>query len=246
MSETSLLSDPKVIAAIVGAISAVLVSLVNNLLNSRKTKYEIEKLKAETAKIKAETTEMVEDSSKNIVNSIEYESSSEQEIVLYESSNISEFDLKLNESKCFANNASYGKRASGELSVKDGVVSVTRNNQDGRLELVLKKYIIDGTEHSYLPNNPLLTGERKIHLRFYAKSTNGRQNIRAVAKDNNENKWLAQVSKRIENNEWVAINAYFRVPANKDAFIRIDNEDVENAPTSYQIKDIRLTERTRR
>lgn len=47
MGDTSLLSDPKVAAAIAGAISAVVVSVINNLWNSRKTNYEIEKIKAE-------------------------------------------------------------------------------------------------------------------------------------------------------------------------------------------------------
>lgn len=243
MSDTLLISDPKVVAAITGAISAVVVSVINNLWNSRKTKFEIEKLKAETEKIKAETIAIIEDDNKNLVNSIKYESSNKQEVVLYESSGISEFDVKFNQTKCYANNAPYGEQASGELAIKGGVISISRNNKDGRLELVLRKYIIDGIEHTFIPNNPLLTGERKIHLKFSAKSTSGRQNIRAVAKDNKENKWLAQVTKRIESNEWFEMNAYFRIPANRDAFIRIDNENVDVAPTSYQIKDIRLTER---
>lgn len=82
------------------------------------------------------------------------------------------------------------ERSSGDITINNGVISININNKAGRLELVLKKYTIKGTEHTLISNDPLLTGERKIHLSFSAKSTGGQQKIRAVAKDNNENKWL--------------------------------------------------------
>ncbi len=242
MSEVLIFSDPKIIAAVVGGISALIISLINNFWNSTKGKVEIEKMQAETKKLNMEMSVMKEDN-ENISNSFSYLSNTNEEIILYQSTKLSGFDIKFNQTKCFKNNAPYGVNAIGELKIQKGMISVDRANKEGRLEIVLSKYTIDGETTDYLPHNLSIPGDREIHLQFKVKSIKGQQTIRAVVKDKHENKWLAQVSKNITDNEWVPVDGYFRIPVDKDILIRIDNENALVFPTSYQIKEIRLTER---
>lgn len=252
------LSDPKVVAAVVGAISAVIVSVLNNLLNSRRNKAEIEKFEAETAKIKAETEQIVaqtasklkketekivEETKQEIDNSVNYKVSNTEEVLIFGNTEMEAFDFKLNQAKCWKDNSAYGERASGDFQLIDNIVNVERANDHGRLELVLKKYLINGQVTDYIPKDITRGGDRKFHLSFKAKSTKGRQQIRVVAKDNQENKWLAQKKTHIENNDWIQVDAYLRVPNDKDFFIRIDNENPDQSPTSCQFSEIKLTER---
>ena len=235
-------SDPKVIAAFFGGASALFVSIISGLINATKRKAEVDKLRAETEKLKVET-DLLKENSQNIESFIDYGIKEEGEIEVFEGKNITGYDFKLNLAKCYSNNASYGKRAEGEYQLSDGVINVDRHNKDGRLELVLLKYIYDEIETDYIPRDTLLIGNRKLHLHFSVKITGGTQVIRAVVKDKDKNKWLAQKTITVDGSEWVSVDAYFSIPADRKSFIRIDNEKPSLSPTSYQIKDIRLLQR---
>jgi hypothetical protein len=212
--------------------------------NKRKTEAEITKINAEAKKALLE----VSNAELNLSANISYKLSSEGEKIIYSSKNRDiGYDFTGVASHRYElvgdNYEKTGDRADGNLVIKDGVINIQRNNTDGRFEVWLKTYFINGQLREHISKNELESGRRNIRVSFEAKVTKGNHNLRILFKDKNADRFLAFAEKEISSEHWEAINLYFEISRSEECKFRIDDRGVSNAPSSVQIRNIEIAEK---
>jgi hypothetical protein len=67
--------------------------------------------------------------------------------------------------------------------------------------------------------------------------------LRFVLRDREKQKWIGRsVTHRISSSEWKRADAYFTLPPGIEGEIRIDDENVSEAPSAVQIRKLVMTE----
>ncbi|MDM0054010.1 toll/interleukin-1 receptor domain-containing protein [Variovorax sp. J22R115] len=136
----------------------------------------------------------------------------------------------------------YGK---GSLEFADGqILNLRRTNDDGRFEIWLNCYFGPEGERTSVAGNDLLSGLRRFRVDCEAKATDSEHTLRFVLRSDTTKKWVANDERTVSTNTWTPIKVYFQVPPNADFRLRIDDLNVSRAPSSVQIRNLRLVERT--
>jgi hypothetical protein len=221
-----------------GVIGGVVVAIVNHLLTRRKTEAEIKKLEAETTKILAETKQMI--------GAVSYELATTGERVIYDSTKgYAQNDFQGKEGRFYVDNKPSGPKGLGTLAVEEGgVLNIQRTNTAGRFEVRLQRYLYDNLEQKRIPRNVLIAAQRKLRISCQAKVLGGEHSLRFVLKNDETGAWLANEKVRVTRNDWTPITLYFQVSPGVDFWVRIDDEQVARAPSSVQIRNLVVAERT--
>ncbi len=127
----------------------------------------------------------------------------------------------------------------GSVRYDAGIISIERFNSDGKFELWLHKYEIDGVVHDAIPGNDTATGKRSFRVRAQAKVKGADHRLFVVFRGRDS--WLASKQVTINLDSWTPIELYFRVPY-EPCHLRIDDHATK-APSSVQLQHLELTER---
>lgn len=228
-----------------GILSGVIVAVINHLLTKRRTEVEIKKMEAETEKIRAET-QQITSSVETLSATVNYKFTETKESVYYDSSkNFSPHDFQGKEGTFWIEKKVAGPKGRGELKMeKGGSLNVERTNTEGRYEIWLQKYMVDGSEKTFIPKNEMISGQRRLRVSFQAKAIGSEHNLRVVLKDHHTGEWLTNEIKEVsKRNEWTSFDYYFQVSPAKDFIVRIDDEKVKHSPSSVQIRNLVVAEK---
>jgi hypothetical protein len=135
-----------------------------------------------------------------------------------------------------------GEKAKGSLVVgPEGLLTVRRTNNAGRFEIYFRPQGPKGSSFSRTVDPPPL---RPLHVTCSAKAEGASHLLRFVAKDEENDKWLFQETRTIEPGDWRELDFYLWVDSTKDFLLRIDDEEVSEAPASLLIRDLRIVDET--
>jgi hypothetical protein len=140
------------------------------------------------------------------------------------------------------------KKALGELKLEsNNVLSIERNNTEGRFSIRLMSYLYEGIEQEYIPKIYGMRVKRRLKVTCEAIVTGAEHWIHFVFKTNDKRAgkktWLSTQKERItDDRNWTHIERYFFVQPEFDCYLRIDDRDVTDAPSSIQIRNIVLSE----
>jgi hypothetical protein len=132
----------------------------------------------------------------------------------------------------------------GNLSFDHGLLNIERFDTEGRYEISLLAYNIGGTVKDVIPQTDASLSKRRIRLSCEARAVGGEHTLKFVLKGQQTGKWLAVDEKRLSGDEWVTLNAYFLVDVTEACRLRIDDQDVSRAPSSVQVRNIVLAEKS--
>ncbi len=247
MPDTTLVSSMQ--SALLGCIGGGVATGLNYLLTRRKYLAETRKLEYEAEKIRRE----LENAVASIPAAVGYITAGIAERLLYTSTGRElgyDFDGKGVRLSRTVNGKSedFGPPAAGSFGFEGDTINIHRANIDGRYQLWLANYLIDGKEMRMIPKDESIEGDRLLRISCKARVVNGQHTLRFVLADE-ANKWLAHTDQTItENpeNTWTPLNTYFQVSAAKQCHLRIDDLNVSKAPSSVYIRDLVLAEKTAR
>jgi len=232
-------------ALITGLLGGVLGGLINNLFTYKKTKAEVKKLEAEAKEINLRI-----DNVSRISASIGFKSSDTAERVVYDSTQegigygfpkgFGDYVWKRVDGK----DARIGGRAVGSLTVEDGkVLTINRENSEGRFQVWLERYSYDGEIIKQIPKEPTLN-QRIFRLGLEARIVGGSHKLKFVFKNEEDNTWPASTEIKVTEEAWTKFDLYFPVSPMEKCRLRIDDVDVTKAPSRVQIRNIVLAEKS--
>jgi hypothetical protein len=103
---------------------------------------------------------------------------------------------------------------------------------------------IDGQTKEFIPANMHDDKPRRIRVSYEARALDKEHSIRLLVHDRKIFQWVGKsVVHRISSNEWRRIEGYFHNPPLVEAIIRIDDEEVDTARTTFQVRRVMLTHR---
>jgi hypothetical protein len=172
-----------------------------------------------------------------------------QETTIYDSAkkcNHSDFQGKPGQRWSDIEHKSVGPVGEGVLTILEGgVLNVERIDRGGRFEIWLRRYNYRGSEFSYLPENPQMTGERRLRVTCQAKVTDGRHTLWFLFKDQTSNKSPEPPKEVvIDRNKWIPIDLTFALSPAATYSFRIDDQEVSHVPSVLHIRGLKLTEIT--
>jgi hypothetical protein len=236
-----------------GLLSGVVVAVLNYVFTRRKLIAEAKKAEVETEKISLEIDKLrleLRQNTEDISATINYQLPSISESIIYDSQNRDiGFDFEGKEAiiwkKIDGKDTPTTERAKGSIDfLEGGILNIQRINEDGRYSVWLLSYLYDGDEKPLIPADDLSVGQRKLRISFEAKVVGAEHTLKFVLKNLKTNRWIAHEDKRITENTWLPFKIYFQISPNEEVRLRIDDQDVSKAPSSIQIRNIVLAERT--
>lgn len=130
-------------------------------------------------------------------------------------------------------------KGEGTLTVlPDSSLRILRTNKVGRNELTLLQ---NGPDKPSIVRKHDLP-RRVLHITFEVRVEGGAHTLRFVAKDIATKEWADNKKILVKNTSWTTEDVYLRIPSTADFWLRIDDEDVEVAPSSVFIKNVMITE----
>jgi hypothetical protein len=241
----SIQTSSAVLALLAGMIGASAVEAVKYLLGRKKTSAEIGKLEAETDKLRLETGQL-----RAMVASVDYRLAGAAERVVYDSVGRDVgFDFEGRREFVYrmldGHGTAVGEKGRGTLNIEEGgVLNIQRTNTEGRFEVWLQRYWYDGAEKAVIPRSEVVAGQRNLRITCEAKVIGGDHTLRFLLKNEKENNWLAYELRRVTSASWTPIKVHLIVLPTEECRLRIDDEEVSLAPSSIQIRNLVVTERT--
>src|SRR5262249_22082376 len=124
----------------------------------------------------------------------------------------------------------------GVLEFDDGGFSIARSNTDGRYEVWLRQYAIDGKVSNRIPSDARIEGVRSVRLSGEAKALGGEHTLRVVFKNDASGSWVAKEELiRVATNAWTPFYFVVRISPAEECRMRIDDLDV-TAPSRVQVR----------
>lgn len=190
-------------------------------------------------------TELLNLQIKNVESKVDYELSSMQESILYDGTKgMDGFHFELHGTSA----VDQGARAEGKHNFLEGrILNVERTNREGRYEVKLIQYEHGGMRQPFVPKNLAIAGPRHIKVQYLAKAIGARHHLRGVLKSTGKDgPWIAKEQGRYidEGGPWEPVEWFFHANPSLDFWVRLDDLDVSAVPSSVQIKDLRVIEKT--
>jgi hypothetical protein len=223
------------IAAVIGGLGS---AAVNHFVNRKKTKAETNKLLAETEKIQAEI--------RNLSATVAYGLPNAEEVVVLDGTNgIDGFDVEGKEGRFWRSEPTSSEPLGrGSLSFEEGgILNVRRQNTEGRFELWVRRYLFDKKSSRVIPKNDLKEGNRRLRVSCEAKTVDAEHTLRFLIRDEKTGARSSERLERVSGNRWVPIHVYLQADATADTVLRIDDESVSAAPSSIQIRNLKIVEK---
>jgi hypothetical protein len=138
-----------------------------------------------------------------------------------------------------------GDRGTGRLVFEaGGTLNIERWNTDGRFQVWLQTYVFGGAETTKIPSDNLRPGSRRLRISCDARVVRGQHTLQFILKNEISNQWLANHEFEIKADAWVPIKCELHVPFSEECRLRIDDLKVSVAPSSLQIRNFLLAERS--
>jgi len=233
--------DINYLVVLLSLASSIITAVVIYFLNSGKTKAETTKIKAETDKIIAET--------RNISDKIESAlQSNTTEIIYYDSSiNVpSQFDFEITKQKSFDDKMQkeIGEKAGGEFTIINNILNIERTDGNGRFGVLLKSYKKGKNTFDCIKLDPEIGQQRKIYITCEAKSLKSKKHtLDFVLRNIDSFEWIANKTFIVQSYEWTKFEAYFKTTPDKSFRFKIYDREVEGAPNSIQIRNLKVVEK---
>jgi hypothetical protein len=133
-----------------------------------------------------------------------------------------------------------GIKAHGALTVEsEGLLKVIRSNNAGRFEIHFRPQGPKKPSFTRTAEPPPL---RPLRVTCSIKADGASHTVRFVAKDEENEKWLASETRRVSAGDWNPLEFYLWIDPTRDFLLRIDDEEVSEAPTTLFIRDLRISE----
>lgn len=231
------------IGASAGILGGALVAGLNFLLTRRRYLAEVEKISLEAEKLRRELGISV---SKAVTSAF---TASQESIVYSGSSGNTGYDFKFQPNFEWKNvdgkDVPQGEKGAGSVKHETGgTISIERSNTSGRATLTLHTYAIDGKQLDCIPRNDLLDSDRRFRISFEAKTVGASHTLRFVFKEESANGWLASSQQQILSQNWTNYSFFLQVPHTRSCRLRIDDIGVEAAPSSVQIRNLVVAQKT--
>jgi hypothetical protein len=227
-----------VISVLLGGVAA---AVVTYLLMRRKTDAEIEKIRTETEKLGIEMRILSE--------SVSYSLPQVKERMIFDGrGRIDGFDVKGAGGSFWTGMGQDARPISprGEGShhfQEGGVLNIQRTNTDGRYELILQQYLLEGKTSGFILKDESIGGKRKLRIACEAKTIGGEHTLRFVVRDPSTGRRFSEDVRRISGNDWTPVEAYLTADPTVDCQVRLDDEGVSAVPSSLQIRNLIVAER---
>lgn len=176
-----------------------------------------------------------------------YKVSPATEQIIYDSrkSGTLGYDFTAVEGRHLSGGRYVGERASGELRFLNGMIDILRTNDHGKYEVMLKQYSygrIGGKE--VLPQNSAISGKRRLRVSCEVKILESPHTLRFLFKSEPGGVCIASHERVVDSKAWTPINQFFEIDPAKDCYLRIDDYGPGSIPSSVQIRNIVVAERT--
>jgi hypothetical protein len=244
--------EPIVAALISGVLSGIIVAILNYFLTKKKTEAEVRKFEAETEKVRLEIQQIgleFTKSAENVAATVNYQLAKTAEQIIYSSKQRQpghDFSGAGNQiwTRVGDKHEPVTPKGEGTLSFEEGgIINLQRTNTKGRFEIWLQSYTYGGREDRLIIPNNTISGLRSLRVSCEAKVLGAEHTLKFVLKNEKTNKWLASEERRITLDTWTLIEIYFRVSPSEECRLRIDDQDVSQAPSSIQLRNIEMAER---
>jgi hypothetical protein len=156
--------------------------------------------------------------------------------VLYESGQtIRPFDFVTREGSFWKDGKRFPDKGTGKIEYvkQDGVLKLTRTNQQGRFEIELRHNGPDAPSIRQSQSPP----RRVLRVACEAKVDKGAHRVRFVLKDTN-GEWVANEERAIDNTDWQPVELYFSVSPTEDLLLRIDDEMPSKVPSTLYMRHL--------
>lgn len=233
-----------VISITAGLASGLLVAVANHLLARRKTAAETKKLEAEAEKIRLETQKLLTEMAalSSTVKEVNYKLGESKERIIYDGESYCDGSHFKWKGDRFYGESSDKPIATGSFKVEDGILNIKRTNTDGRFRVTLLRYLYDGDVRDYLPRNELVAGRRQLKLRCEVKTVGGAHTLLFIMKNTSGGDHLDKHEETFYRNEWTKVEIFFRIPPHENCQLWIDDQNVLNPKSSFQLRNLLLAE----
>jgi hypothetical protein len=230
--------EATILAAAISGVLALAAVGTTFLLSRKKTRAETLKAIAETKKLRAELRKPAD--------TLPSGAAQVGEQLLFDGrASVDGFGVKGSAGCIYKGTVPITPEGTGSMQVlSDGVLNIQRTNTDGRYEILLTQYFVGGKTSPLIPADQTLEGHRKLRITCEAKALGGEHTLRFVVRDPVAKRWLGQDTQRITGNSWQPAQAYLSVDPSVDCQIRLDDEAVSAVPSSLQIRNLVVAQRT--
>jgi hypothetical protein len=137
-----------------------------------------------------------------------------------------------------------GPSGEGEMSfLKGAVINIDRFNTEGRFEVSLRWYQQDGGEHQVIPKRPSTPGQRHFTVALDAKVSGKPHTLRLTLRQATVKQLPeSESAKTVASSTWTSLKFYLSANPSVDCWLRMDDQDVMEAPSSIQLRDVKLVE----
>lgn len=160
--------------------------------------------------------------------------------VLYETGpQLRPFDLPMREGYFWKGDKRDSPKGTGTINyLPDGVLQLTRTNNEGRLEIELRQ---DGRKSPSIPKSQK-PPRRILQIACEAKVDTGEHAVGFVLKDVKKGKWAANQIRNINWTDWQPIVMYFEVAPTADLLFRVDCEKTSAVPSSVYLRQLKIVD----
>lgn len=219
--------------------------MATHAMGRKQAAADFDRTQAETVKLQAEATKMlieIDESRaaavRNIADARSFQAEQAAASVIFDSrKGFDPFD--------FRTDAWEG--AEGRLGFEDEkILSLHRDNVDGRFVVWLRAYTVDGDRSEIIPPKRTTDARRRLHVHREVRAIGGDHTLllRLKAPTAPPGEYLARWRQPITSDAWVPIDAFFEYVATVDSAFRFDDRSVSHAPSYVQIRNLILTEKT--
>jgi predicted nucleotide-binding protein len=142
------------------------------------------------------------------------------------------------EAKIWKEGKPFGEVGRGTLDFPQGMLRISRTNTEGRFEVHLRPNG-KGAPSFRRMREPAL---RRIRVTCDARAERGDHDLHFVLKDENADKWLGNQTVKVTAGDWASISLAFKVAADVDLLLRIDDQKVSAAPSVVSIRNLLVKE----
>ncbi|HEY5750958.1 MAG TPA: hypothetical protein VIU12_33070 [Chryseolinea sp.] len=233
------MKDVNILTVLLSLASGVITAIASYLLNSKKTRAEVDKIRAETDKIIAETKNL----SIKIDTALETKNN---EVVYYDGTNPVQFDFKIERQRNYDNVAKkeIGEKAGGDFSIIDNILNIERTDNNGRFTVTIQSYTKSSVTSDCIKVDPTIGQQRKFQVTCEMKSLKSHKHkLDFVLRNIDSFEWIANKEFIVQSYEWTKFEAFFRVTPDRSFRLKIYDKSVENPPSSIQIRNLKIVEK---
>lgn len=134
-----------------------------------------------------------------------------------------------------------GDKGVGDWHFREHILTVARDNTDGRFVIAIKMYLCSGNLVNSIPANLIGKNPRNFRVKFSARAFSGKHKVVIVFRKKETPQWINKVEFDVGNPTWEALLTGMAIKADEDFLIELHTWSYETK-TRFQIKDFVVEE----